>query len=252
MAGVCDLSALASPAVIDGPCCAPSGAFSFIDSSTVLESAMLASGFPAVSVRSGFVFTGLFAKLSSSPSAALEPQHKNVRKPFFAFAGFVSVLGEPLSGVAACCCFSAIFRLLLALLALRFPVRLRFELFEPSRMLFDDPWTVSPLSPVFAEGKSSSVRVDEPGSWRLERFRRGRPSASTSRPFDDADPDRLSCLRFSLDSLLRDDLREGVRCCDDALEELRASPLSGAPPCPAVSWSFAPSEAFFPLDLLKD
>jgi hypothetical protein len=55
-------------------------------------------------------------------------------------------------------------RLLLALLAaLLFPVKLRFELFDPSLMLFDDPCTVSPLSPVFVEGKSSSVRADVDG-----------------------------------------------------------------------------------------
>lgn len=188
---------------------------------------MLASGFPAVSVRSGFVFTGLFAKLSSSPSAAFEPQHRKFRNPpFLGFGGLVSVLGEPLSGVAAFCCFSDILRLLLALLGLRFPVKLRLELLEPSLMLVDDPWIVSPLSPVFADGKSSSVGDEEPGSWRLDRFRRGRPSESTSRPLDEADPDRLPCLRFSLDSLLREDLRLGVRCCDDVVEGLRASPVS--------------------------
>lgn len=228
-----DLSVLASPVVSgcedEGP---PSVVFSFNGSreSAVLESAVLVSGFAATSVRSGFVLTGFAAKLSSS-SDGFAPQHRNERKGAFFFGWFVSVRGEPASGVPLCVCFSDMLfggccceRLLLALLAaLRLPVKLRFELFEPSLMLFDDPWTVSPLSPVVAEGRSSSVCAEDEGSCRLERFRRGAPSASTSRPLEEAEPDRRSFLRSSLESLFREDLRLGMRRCDEALELVRGS-----------------------------
>jgi hypothetical protein len=88
-------------------------------------------------------------------------------------------------------------------------------------MLVDDPWTVSPLRPVLAEGTSSSVRDEEPGSCRLERFLRGgRPSEP--RLLEEAELECRSALRFSLDSLLREDLRLGERC-EEAFEDVRAS-----------------------------
>jgi hypothetical protein len=171
MIGGSDLSVLASP-VVTGALLASSAVFSFSGSreSAVLVSAVLMSGFDATSVRSGFVLTGFAAKLSSS-SGAFAPQHRNDKKPPFFFCGFVSVLGEPLSGVAGLCGFSDMFfgpfceRLLLALLAaLRLPVRLRFELFDPSLILLEDPCTVSPLSSVFDDGRSSSDRADDEGN----------------------------------------------------------------------------------------
>jgi hypothetical protein len=88
----------------------------------------------------------------------------------------VSVLGEPLSGVFGCCfcgmtCGGCSDCLLLALPALRFP-RLRFELFEPSLMLLEEPCAVSPLSPVLADGRSSFMCEVVAGRSRFDTFLR--------------------------------------------------------------------------------
>jgi hypothetical protein len=206
--------------------------------SAVLDSAVLASGFWAVGtgVRSGFVFTGFAAKLSSSSLDFEVPQHKNERNrgdPFF-FGPSANVLGDPVSGVVPCgfsvmtcgCCSE---RLLLAVLpATRLPVRLRFELLEPNLKLFDDPCTVSPLNPVVADGKSSFVCWEEAGSSRLDCFMRF-PSASSCSPRSDAESERRAVCRFSFEDLPRDEVRLGISRRDDpeAEEFLRCAELSG-------------------------
>lgn len=144
----------------------------------------------------------------------------------------VNVLGEPLSGVFDC--FLSVmlleawadFLLLAVLLGLLLPVKLRFELFEPKSTLCDDPWKVSPLSPVWSaelsDEKSAEAGV---GSSRLTRFRRDWTSAAAapSPPRSETEPDCLSLLGTSVVVRPRDEVRLGIRRREEADEALRSA-----------------------------
>lgn len=97
--------------------------------------------------------------------------------------------------------------------------KLRLELFEPSLTLCDDPWKVSPLSPVLSGlwDDESAVAVDG-GSSRLARFRRDCTSETEVLSF----PDRFSPGRSAVDGP-REEVRLRTRRREEVEETLRSA-----------------------------
>lgn len=105
------------------------------------------------------------------------------------------------------------------LLGFRWLARLRFELFEPSLTLCDDPWNVSPLRAVLSGlWDDESAEAVEGGSSRLARFRRDCTSETEVLSF----PGRFSPGWSGVDGPREED-EVGIRRREEVDEALRSA-----------------------------